>query len=73
MVPSDRVSHPQTDGFTLRRSAKCILLVVCKAWLGLKAQAWVQLRGLRLQEHLKPSLDLGLRLGLALAWPEPRL
>jgi len=46
---------------------------MCKAQLGLKAQAWAWLRGLRLQEHLKPSLDLRLRLGLGLAWPEPRL
>jgi len=46
---------------------------MCKAWLGLKARAWAWLRGIRLQEHLKLSLDLGLRLGLGSAQPEPML
>ena len=48
-------------------------VVMCMAWLGLKAPALARLLGAQAFQNLELSRRWGLRLGPAWLWPEPRL
>jgi len=45
-----------------------IQLVICRAWLSSKAQAWARLDRAWAWKNLEPSPSQGLRLGLGWAW-----